>query len=173
MSEDRPDSEDVLPSRHDGHSEERFSHALYGLIIITATLAAERLHVESARDALGLLLGTALVLLLVHTYTAVMAVRSVEGHALGNAGRRMVVADNLPVVAAVVVPAAAFILAGIGAIELRTAYQISIGFSIVALILLGLYQGRKSGMSWPKSAVSGAVAGGIGVLMIIFEAVFE
>ena len=80
----------------------------------------------------------------------------------------MVVADNLPVVAAVVVPAAAFILAGIGAIELRTAYQISIGFSIVALILLGLYQGRKSGMSWPKSAVSGAVAGGIGVLMIIY-----
>lgn len=173
MADNRQDSGDVHPSSHDGHSEERFSHALYGLIIITATLAAERLHVESAGDALALLLGTALVLLLVHTYTAVMAVRSVEGHALGHAGRRMVVADNVPVVAAVIVPAISFILAGLGAIELRTAYRISIGFSIVALVLLGLYQGRKSGMNWPKSALSGAVAGGIGVLMIIFEAVFE
>ncbi|MGI9529401.1 MAG: hypothetical protein ACR2NG_06790 [Acidimicrobiia bacterium] len=173
MTDDRLDSQDVHPSNHDGHSEERFSHALYGLIIITATLAAERLHVESAGDALALLLGTALVLLLVHTYTAAMAARSVEGHALGHAGRRMVVADNIPVVAAVIVPAVSFILAGLEVIDLRTAYRISIGFSIVALFALGLYQGRKSGMNWPKSALSGAVAGGIGMLMIIFEAAFE
>ena len=46
---------------------ERFSHVLYGLIIITAVLVAERPHVESAADALGLLFGTALVLLLAHT----------------------------------------------------------------------------------------------------------
>lgn len=155
------------------HDEERFSHALYGLIIITATLAAERLHVENATDALALLAGTTLVLLLVHTYTAVMAVRAVEGHALGAAGRRMVAADNIPVVAAVAVPAVAFVFAGAGTIELGTAYRISIGFALVALAGLGLYEGRKSGMSWPKSSLSSVTAGAIGLLMVFVEATFE
>ena len=42
---------------------ERLGHALYGLIIVTATLVAEKGHVTEVIDALGLLLGTALVLL--------------------------------------------------------------------------------------------------------------
>ncbi|MGI9609205.1 MAG: hypothetical protein ACR2NL_02820 [Acidimicrobiia bacterium] len=155
------------------HRAERFSHALYGLIIITATLAAERLHVERAQDAMGLLIGTAIVLLLVHTYTEVMAVRSVEGHPLGAVGRRLVVEDNIPVVASVAVPAATFILAGAGTITLATAYRISIGFCLVALAGLGLYQGRKSHLGWPKSIISAAAAGAIGLLMVFVEATFE
>jgi hypothetical protein len=155
------------------HEAERFSHALYGLIIITATLAAERLHVESARDALGLLIGTAVVLLLVHTYTAVMAARSVEGHPLGAVGRRLVVEDNIPVVASVVVPVVAFILAGAGVFTLLTAYRISIGFSLMALAGVGLYQGRKSNFGWPRSLMSAAAAGAIGLLMVLVEITFE
>ena len=155
------------------HAAERFSHALYGLIIITATLVAERLHVENARDALGLLLGTAFVLLLVHTYTAVMAVRYVEGHPLGTLGRRLVVRDNLPLLAAVVVPAISFVLAGLGALDLLAAYRISIGFCLIALAGLGLYQGRAGGLGWPRSLLSAAAAGGIGLFLVIVEAAFD
>ena len=85
----------------------------------------------------------------------------------------MVAADNIPVVAAVAVPAVAFVFAGAGTIELGTAYRISIGFSLLALAALGLYQGRKSGLSWPKSALSGGAAGAIGLLMVFLEATFE
>ena len=155
------------------HQAERFSHALYGLIIITATLVAERLHIETAADALGLLLGTAVVLLVVHLYTGAMAVRSVEGHRLTGVGRRLVVADNVPVVLAVIVPAAAFVLAGADAIDLDTAYRISIAFSVAALAGLGFYQGRRAGLGWPPSLASGAVAGAIGLLIILVEALFE
>jgi len=155
------------------HRAERFSHALYGLIIITATLAAEQLHVENARDALGLIIGTAVVLLLVHVYTEAMAVRYVEGHPLGGLGRRLVVKDNVPVVAAVVVPTVSFILAGLGAFTLLTAYRISIAFSVLALAGLGLYQGRESNLSWSRSLVSAASAAGIGLLMVVIEAAFD
>ena len=89
---------------------ERLSHALYGLIIVTATLVAEQSHVTEASHALGLLLGTALVLVLAHTYSAVIAERTVEGHGLGSVGRRLVVEDNLPVLFAIIVPALLFIL---------------------------------------------------------------
>jgi len=112
---------------------ERLSHALYGLIIVTATLMAERSHVTEVSDALGLLLGTALVLLLAHTYSAVMAERAVEGHSLGSVGRRIVVEDNVPVLIAIVAPAVLFILAGAEVMSLRDAYTVSIVVSLMAL----------------------------------------
>lgn len=155
------------------HRAERFSHALYGLIIITAVLVAERIHVESAVDALGLLLGTALVLLLVHTYTGLMAARLVEGHPLGVAGRRLVVRDNAPVAAAVVLPGLAFVLAAGDVVSLDTALRVSIAFCLLTLTGLGLVEGRTSGLGWSRSIASGAAAGGIGVLMVLVEAAFE
>jgi len=158
-------------TRH--HRAERLSHALYGLIIVTATLGAESAHVSEVADALGLLLGTALVLLMAHTYSAVMAERTVEGHSLGSVGRRMVVKDNMPILIAIVVPALLFILAGFGVMTLQAAYTVSILFSIVALFGVGLYAGRSASMTWPHSVISGAAAGAIGVIVIMIEAFFE
>lgn len=155
------------------HRSERFSHALYGLIIVTAALLAEQEHINDVGNAIGLLLGTAAILLLVHLYTGWMAARSVEGHRLGAGGRRRVVRDNIPVVAAVIVPVAAFVMAGTDLITLTAAYRVSIGFSMVALIGTGIYQGRMIGLGWPGSVVSGVAAGGIGILLVIVEAVFD
>lgn len=152
---------------------ERLSHALYGLIIVTATLVAEQLHVTEVGDALGLLLGTALVLLLAHTYSAVIAERTIEGHSLGSVGRRVVVRNNLPVLMAIIVPALLFILAGIDLITLQTAYTAAIAFSLLALFGLGLYEGRSASMPWPKSVLSGAAAGAIGLVVVFVEAFFE
>lgn len=152
---------------------ERLSHALYGLIIVTATLVAEKGHVTEVVDALGLLLGTALVLLLAHTYSAMMAERTVEGHSLGLASRHLVVKDNLPVLIAVVVPAALFVLAGADVITLQGAYAASIVFSLLALFALGMFEGRAASMSWAHSIVSAAAAGTIGLIVVAVEAFFE
>ena len=152
---------------------ERLAHALYGLIIVTATLVAEQGHVTEVVDALGLLLGTALVLLLAHTYSGAMAERAVEGHSLGSIGRRIVVEDNMPVLIAIVAPGLLFILAGLGAISLNTAYTAAIVFSLAALFGLGLYEGRAASMSWFHSFISGAAAGAIGLIVVAFEAFFE
>jgi hypothetical protein len=152
---------------------ERLSHALYGLIIVTATLVAEQGHVTEVVDALGLLMGTALVLLLAHTYSAAMAERAVGGHSLGSVGRLIVVEDNLPVLLAIVAPAMFFVLAGIGVMTLQTAYAAAIVFSLVALFGLGLYEGRTSSRSWSQSLLSGVAAGAIGLVVVAVEAFFE
>lgn len=152
---------------------ERLSHALYGLIIVTATLVAEQGHVTEAGDALGLLLGTALVLLLAHTYSSVVAERTVEGGSLGSLGRRMVVEDNLPVLLAIAFPAVLFLLAGADVMALATAYTASIAFSLVALFALGLYEGRVASLNWYHSILSGAAAGAIGLIVVAVEAFFE
>jgi hypothetical protein len=157
-----------------GHRRaERLSHALYGLIIVTATLVAEQSHVTEVGDAIGLLLGTALVLLLAHTYSSVMAERAVDGRSLGSVGRRMVVEDNLPVLLAIAVPAVLFLLAGADVMMLDTAYTASIVFSLVALFGLGLYEGRVASLNWYHALLSGAAAGAIGVIVVAVEAFFE
>jgi hypothetical protein len=152
---------------------ERLGHALYGLIIVTATLVAEQGHVTEVIDALGLLLGTALVLLLAHTYSGAMAERAVKGHNLGSLGRRIIVEDNLPVLIAIIAPGLLFILAGLGAMSLATAYTAAIVFSLAALFGLGLYEGRTASMSWTQSLISGTAAGAIGLVVVAVEAFFE
>jgi hypothetical protein len=154
------------------HQAERLSHGLYGLIIVTAALGAERVHVTKAADAFALLLSTAFVLLLAHTYSAWMAERSVEGGKLGAVARRTVVIDNLPVTGAVVVPMVLFSLVGLGVMELQMAYRGAIAFSLAALFAVGVYQGRASSMGWLHSILSGAAAGSIGVFVVVIEAFF-
>jgi hypothetical protein len=171
MAEEVVDSSNKSAEIH--RKAERLSHALYGLIIVTATLMAEHLHVTEVGEAIGLLLGTALVLLLAHTYSATLAERTVEGHSLGSVGRRVVLKNNLPVLLAIVVPTMLFILAGIGVIALQTAYTAAIAFTLLALFGLGLYAGRSASMSWPKSVLSGAAAGAIGLIVVAIEAFFE
>jgi len=85
----------------------------------------------------------------------------------------LVVRDNVPVVAAVLVPSASFVLAGAGVFTLAAAFRISIVFSLAALVWLGFREGRAAGLGWSRSVVSGLAAGGIGVLMVFVEAAFE
>jgi hypothetical protein len=152
---------------------ERFGHALYGLIILTAALGAERAHITEALEAIALLVSTALVLLLAHIYSAVVAERAVDRRSLGTVGRRMVLADNLPVALALVVPTALLTFAAMDVISLRTAYDVSIAFNLAALFGIGLYEGRAGSMSWFHSTLSGAAAGAIGVVVIAIEAYFD
>lgn len=157
----------------DRHRAERLNHALYGLIIITATLVAENGHVNEAGDALALLLTTALVLLLAHTYSAYMAERALEGKPLTSVATRLVVADNVPVLSAVVVPGALFIGAAAGWIDLSVAYGLSIGFTIAALFALGVYEARVARISGVQQLLSGIGAAAIGMLIVAVEAFFD
>ena len=94
-------------------------------------------------------------------------------HALGAVGRRVVAADNLPVLAAIVVPALLFILAWADVMDLSTAYALSIAWSLLALFALGLYEGRIAGESWAKSTVFGIAAGAIGVVVVLLESALD
>ena len=154
------------------HRTERLSHALYGLIIITAALAAERDHVEEVGEALALLLSTALVLVLAHTYSAVMAERALEEGPLTAVAKRLVVADNLPVVSGIVVPSVLFVVAGIGWIELSVAFGLSIGFTVAALFALGMHEARLAGMRGIRLLAGGLGAAAIGLFIVGIEAFF-
>jgi hypothetical protein len=167
----RSDEVSAVISQH--HQAERLSHGLYGLIIVTATLGAERAHVTKAADAFVLLLSTAFVLVLAHTYSSWMAERAMEGGRLSVVARRIIIVDNLPVAGAIVFPLFLFALVGLGVLELRLAYRAAIAVSLGALFGIGIYEGRLASMNWFHSALSGVAAGSIGVIVILIEAFFD
>ncbi len=155
------------------HRAERLNHALYGLIIITATLVAESDHVAEPVEALVLLVSTALVLLLAHTYSAYMAERAVKGAPLTRSDAHLVAADNVPVLLAIVLPSLLFVGSAFGWIALSAAYTLSISSAIAALLGLGIYEAYVAGMKGLPRLMSGVAAASVGFLIVLVEAFFD
>jgi hypothetical protein len=148
---------------------ERSSHAIYGLIIITATLVADRTHAYDAVASLLVLWGGALVLLLAHSYAALLARLENEGHRLSYVERHVLIADNIPLGAAVVLPSLLLIAAALGWIELVVAIDLSIMLSVTSLFVLGAYQTRQRGAPLSHQIGLGMLGAVLGVVVIVLE----
>ena len=148
---------------------ERSSHAIYGLIIITAALVADREHAEDALTSLVLLWGAAMVLILAHVYSAIVAEVGAEGHWLSHAERHVLIVDNIPVLTAVIVPTILILAAGLGLVGLDLAIDLSIVTSVAALFALGAYQARRSGASLGVQLGIGGLGGAVGIVVIALE----
>jgi len=151
---------------------ERSSHAVYGLIIITATLVADRLYATNALESLVTLWGATLVLVLAHTYSAYVAELGLRGHRLTYVQRHVLILDNIPLAAAVVVPTILLVAAGLGLLGLAMAIDLSIVLSIVALFGLGAFQARQQGAPLRNQLAIGALGGGLGLIIIFAEVAF-
>jgi hypothetical protein len=148
---------------------ERSSHAIYGLVIITATLVADREHASDALVSMLVLWGAALVLLLAHTYSALIAELGTTGHRLTYVERHVLIGDNIPVAASVVVPTVLLIAAAVGLMDLRLAIDLSILLSIVSLCAVGAYQARRGQASLGRQLGIALLGGSLGVVVILAE----
>jgi hypothetical protein len=156
----------------EGASEERGergAHAIYGLIIVTSALVADRHYAEDALTSLLVVWGAGVVLLLAHLYSASVAEAGAHGHLLSRTERQLLVTDNLPVLAAVVVPSALIAVAGVGLLDLTLAIDLSIASAVVALFALGTYQSRKGGASVRQGLAVGALGALVGLVVIVLE----
>ena len=148
---------------------ERSSHAIYGLIIITSSLVADRLVAEDALESLLLLWGAGLVLLLAHIYAAAVAEVGDRGRWLNHAERHVLITDNLPVLASLVAPTALLLAAAFGWIELSIALDVAIGVSIASLFVVGAIQARRQGATLAVQTALGLMGGLIGLVVIGLE----
>ena len=131
---------------------------------------ADRAVAEDATTSLIVLLGAGLVLILAHVYSAAVAEVGGKGRWLTHAERHLLIADNLPVLAAVVLPSLLLIAAALGWLELAIALDLAIVLSVAALVFVGVYQAHKQGASTTLKLAIGAIGGSIGVIVILLEA---
>jgi len=151
------------------HRSERSSHAIYGLIIITSALVADREHVDDPLTALLLVWGAGIVLLLAHLYSAFVGETGTKGRWLSHTERHLLIADNVPVLWSIVVPTLLISLAGIGLIELGAAIDVSIVAAVAGLFAVGVIQSRKSGAPVATQVGIGVIGVIVGVIVIALE----
>jgi hypothetical protein len=148
---------------------ERSAHAIYGLIIVTAALVADREFAEDAWTSLVVVWGAGVVLLLAHLYAAIVAEAGTRGRLSSHAERHLLIADNLPLLSSVLLPTVLLTLSGLGLLELRSAIDLSIAAAIVALFAVGAYQGRASGSSVAVWVAVGMLGAAMGAAIILLE----
>lgn len=153
----------------DHRSVERSSHAIYGLIIITATLVAERTHATDALLSLLGLWGAALVLVLAHTYAALLAELGQLGHRLNYVERHVLIFDNIPLAVSVLLPTILLSAAGLGVIGVTLAIDLSIILSLCSLFALGAYQARRQGAGAAHQIGIGSLGSALGILVVLAE----
>ncbi len=156
-----------------GRRAERFAHGIYGTIIITALLVPLEDHGATADEVVGAVVGTAFVLFLAHTYASGLGRRIAMRRAPRLSDLGAILADNLPLLFAAVVPTLVFVLAAAGAISLHTAFRAGIGYALASLCALGFIFGRMTDHRLPGSLVLGISGAGLGAAIIFLEAAVE
>ena len=151
--------------------EERGSHAVYGLVIVTATLVADRLYATDALMSLLMLWGSVLVLVVAHTYSALIAEVGRRGRWLTHVERHVLIRDNTPLAAAVVLPTILLLAAGLGWISLTAAMDLSVLLSMASLFALGAHQARTVGAPLSHQLAVGLVGGALGMIVVAAEVV--
>ena len=148
---------------------ERSAHAIYGLIIITSALVADREHVDDPATALAVVWGAGVVLLLAHVYSAFVGEAGSKGRLLSHAERHLLIADNVPVLWSIVTPTVLFALAGLGLMDLAVAIDASIVAAVLGLLVVGVLQSRQSGASTATQVGIGFIGVVVGVIVILLE----
>lgn len=157
-----------MPAADNYERSVRFSHALYGAIIITAELVIEQDHADDANEVIWALLATGAVLFLAHTYAAVVANRS-DGtrHSIRELAGLLI--EELPVLTSLVVPLVMFGLATADVVSLTTAFRVSIWTTVLFLFLFGLVESLRTGRGRIASFAIGLFGAVIGILVILLE----
>ena len=81
----------------------------------------------------------------------------------------MLIVDNIPLAASVVVPTILLVAAGLGLLRLDVAIDLSIVLSLGALFGLGAYQARQQGAPLRYQLTIGVLGGGLGLIIIVAE----
>jgi hypothetical protein len=151
------------------HQTERTAHAIYGLVIITASLVADLELSADALTSLTILWGAGLVLAVAHIYSSLVAEIAEKGRFLTLSERELLLGDNLPVLAALIAPTALLLGAAAGVIDLSLAIDLSIAVSVGLLFLVGAHEVRQRGARPSVQIGIGLVGIVVGVAVIALE----
>jgi hypothetical protein len=146
--------------------------AIYGQILVTAVVAALS---EDPAVGLGYLLlstvTTVVVLWIAHVYSGMIA-RGIElQKRMGRAEIGAVVAAEWPMLETAIPTIVILLLGIIGVFSRNTTVTLAVGAGVITLCLWGLVFGRSAGESWPSAALSAAINGALGLVIVALKAI--
>jgi hypothetical protein len=152
------------------HRVERLSHAVYGLILLTAGVGELSAHDEDPAVAAALILGGAIVLVIAHSYSAFVATMATHDELPPSSARVKNALDQLTLAIPAAVAIGILLLAEADVIGLSAAYTATITLSLVALFALGVLIGHHRRWPLPPTIVLGLVTAAVGGVVVAVEA---
>ncbi len=146
-----------------------YGSAVYGLISVSALLAAESATRETyAETVLGVLLAL-LLFWLAHAYSEFVALRAEEGEPLTGAGIRWMLHWELPILVGAAPPILAVLIAWAVGAGLGTAITIALWTSAATILLAELIAGRLAQLSGRELLLQALVGTAFGVLILVIK----
>jgi hypothetical protein len=145
---------------------------LYGLIVTGAVLATAPEDIRPIRVAL-LVLSTLVIYWAAETYVHWIASRTHVRRPLSRNERRMIVRDGWPLVAACSVPLTFLAVEALLGVETSVAVDVTLALNAGLLFATGWQMGASSGLSGWRLAFASAIAGLLGVALIVFKSLLH
>jgi hypothetical protein len=146
---------------------------VYGTIVIVAILPPLAADPQiTAQRALGLVLGTAFVLWLSHSFSEMVATRYRAARSLSAAAVGHILVREISVVTTAIIPVTALIMSGVGWMETQTALRVAMYAGAAALFLAGWAIGQAGELGRKQSAFAALAYGALGTFIVALEVAF-
>jgi len=145
---------------------------LYGLIVTGAVLATAPEDLRPIRVAL-LVLSTLAIYWAAETYVHWIATRTQARRPLSRDERLMIVRDGWPLVAACAVPLICLTVEALLGVETSVALDVTLALNAGLLFVTGWHMGVTGGLTGWRLALASAVAGLLGIALIVFKSLLH
>jgi hypothetical protein len=154
----------------DSHlASSQVARVVYGSIIGLALIVALEAHPPTAGAMVATLLGTGLAVGLAEVYSETLGEEVRTRRRLERAHLRAIWTDTLAVAFGIGFPAVFFVLAGAGALEVDTAFDLAKWSGLGLIALYGFLAARLSGASLTAALVKSGAVASIGAFLIVLK----
>jgi hypothetical protein len=149
------------------------ARVIYGSIIGLALVLVLDAHGATAGEALGSLLVTAFAVAVAELFSEVIGAETRHRRWLERAELRHIAGEAGAVAFGIAFPAAFFVLAAAGAIELDTAFTLATWSGLGLIALYGFAAARLAGEGLPASLLHAFAVGLVGGFLIVMKALIH
>lgn len=160
---------ELSPARWLARGTANVDGAIFGTITAAAVIAASAAHDPTIGSVVAVTVVTVVVFWLAHVYGSVVEGHMEEGRSGVDAvGEAMI--DELPVLEAPAPSVLLLLLGLIGVFDAETAVLAALWMAVAQLVIWGGAAARRHRRSWRAAAVSGAISGTFGLVIILLKA---
>lgn len=162
---------DVAEASPDRERGERAAHAIYGLIIVLAVLIAEADTDITTREAIGSVVGAAVVTAMAELYADYVGATIGARRHLTKGERRLEVRNITAGFLTALLPVTFFVLSAAGAIDLESAFDVAIWTGVALLGGYAVVANRLAGIPLGRSLLIGAGFTALGASLVLLKVV--
>lgn len=143
--------------------------AVYGTILTLSLVAVSSEYQDEPLRIAGSVLATQFIFYVAHVYAGQLGIRLETRRPVSRAQLRGVAREEWPLLAAAGPPCVALLLGGLSLVSDELSVDLALGVGVTTLVLYGVRLGRAEQRTWPGVAMTAAVNGTLGLIIVFLK----